>query len=48
MVAARDCDGLEARVDAQRFQDVTDVIPDRLEGQMQLASDLYGRAPLIE
>jgi hypothetical protein len=48
MVAARDCNGLEPRVHAERLQDVTDMIPDRLDAQVQLASDLRGRASLLE
>src|SRR5262249_40445065 len=40
--------GLEARVDAERAQDVPDVIPDRLLAQMEHGRDVVGRRALAE
>ena len=45
----RQGNGLDARVDAERPEQVADVVSDRLEAEVELAGDLVGRvAPLEE
>ena len=42
MLLASDRDGLEACVDAERSQQVSNVIPHRFDTQVQLLRDLLG------
>ena len=45
----RQGNGLDARVDAERPEQMADVVSNRLEAQVKLAGDLVGRvAPLEE
>jgi len=48
MLLASDRDGLEPCVDAERSQQVANVIPHRLGTQVQLLRDLLGRAAPLE
>ena len=48
IVAARDRNSLDARVDAERMQEGGDVISHRFHAQMQLACHLRRRTPLLE
>jgi hypothetical protein len=48
MLLASDRDGLEPCVDAERSQQVPDVIPHRFGTQVQLLGDLLGRAAPLE
>lgn len=48
MLLASDRDGLEPCVDAERSQQVPDVIPHRFGTQVQLLRDLLGRAAPLE
>ena len=46
--AVGDHDGLEPRVDAKGPKDAADVVPDRLQAEMQLFRDLIGRVALFQ
>jgi len=48
MILASDRDGLEPSVDAERSQQVPNVIPHRFGTQVQLLRDLLGRAAPLE
>ena len=48
MLLASDRDGLESCVDAERSQQVPDMIPHRFSTQVQLLGDLLGRAAPLE
>ena len=48
MLLASDRDGLEPCVDAERSQQVPNMIPHRLGTQVQLLGDLLGRAAPLE
>ncbi len=48
MLLASDRDGLEPCVDAERSQQVSNVIPNRFGTQVQLLRDLLGRAAPLE
>jgi len=48
MVAPSERDGLEARVHAERAQDVADVIPHGLDAEVELGRDLVRRAAVLE
>ena len=48
MVAPGEGDCLEARVHAERAQDVANVIPHRLDAEMKLGRDLVRRAAVLE
>ena len=41
-------DGFEARVNAERCKEATDVVPDRLRAQVELSGDLLRGASLLQ
>jgi hypothetical protein len=46
--AARERDGLKARVDAERSQKMANVIANGLDAEMQVTRNLFGRAAVLE
>jgi hypothetical protein len=46
--AVRERDGLETRVDAKGPKDAANVVPDRLQAEVQLLRDLIGRVTLFQ
>jgi hypothetical protein len=48
VLAPRHRDSLEARVNAERAEDPTDVITNRFEAEVQLSRDLLRRAPVLQ